>query len=180
MELDELQEKLSRGFFDQRELDEVIGALQTVVQANRMSPDDRAILNDDLARMRDFRIRHDEFGARDIEGPYHQDREQRFRGNNWRAVFFQRVREDVDHVAVTGSPFGRDQARLDRTKLELDELQQKLSRGIYDERQLDDVIAALQAVVQANRIAPRDRDILADDLTRLRDFRQRHDQYGAR
>jgi len=180
MELDELQQKLSRGFFDQRELDEVIGAMQNVVQANRMAPEDRAILTDDLNRMRDFRIRHDDYGARDIEGAYHRDRDQRFRGNNWRAMFFQRIREDLDHVIATGFPFGHDQARLERTKFELNELQEKLSQGIYDERELDEVIGAMQGVVQANRLAPRDRDILADDLTRMRDFRLRHDQYGAR
>jgi hypothetical protein len=148
MELDELQAKLARGFYDERELDEVIGAMQTVVSANRMSPRDRDMLTDDLSRLRDFRVRHDDFGARDIEGPYHRDRDERFRGDNWRAMFFQRIREDLDHVAASTSPFGRDQARLARTLMELDELQQKLSRGFYDERELDEATRALQVVVE--------------------------------
>jgi hypothetical protein len=38
----------------------------------------------------------------------------------------------------------------------------------------------LQGVVDSNRLAPRDRDILADDLRRLGDFRARHENYGAR
>src|SRR5689334_23973187 len=46
---------------------EVMGAMRVVLQANRLAPRDRAILTDDLSRMRDFRVRHDEYGARDIE-----------------------------------------------------------------------------------------------------------------
>lgn len=179
-ELDELQQKLSRGFYDEQELDEVMGALQVVVQNNRLPPRDRAILNDDLSRMRDFRIRHDQYGARDQEGAYHRDRDQAFSGGNWRGNLFQHVREDLDHVVSSTFPFGGDQARLARTKFELDELQQKLSRGYYDEQELDEVIGALQVVLNSNRLASRDRDVLADDLVRMRDFRLRHDQYGAR
>jgi hypothetical protein len=130
--------------------------------------------------MRDFRLRHDEYGARDQEGVYHQERDQYFRGDNWRMTFFQRIREDLDHVALDTVPFGGDQARLSRTKFELDELQQKLSRGYYDEVELDEVMGALQTVLNSNRLMNRDRDVLADDLSRMRDFRSRHEQYGAR
>jgi hypothetical protein len=133
-ELDKLQQKLSRGFYDERELDEVIGALRVVVQNNRLPGDERAILNDDLNRLRDFRVRHDEYGARYQEGPYHQDRDQLFRGGDWRTSFFQRIREDLDHVAVSTFTFAGDRTRVDRTKFELDELQDKLSRGYYSSR----------------------------------------------
>jgi len=180
MELDELQQKLSQGFYDEQELDEVMGAMRVVLQANRLAPRDRAILTDDLTRMSDFRVRHDQYGARDIEGLYHQERDQRFAGNNWRATFFEHMREDLDHVESNTFPFGGDQARLGRTKYELDELQQKLAQGVYDEQELDEVMGALQVVVDANRLGPRDRQILTDDLARMRDFRVRHDQYGAR
>jgi hypothetical protein len=180
MELDELQQKLSQGFYDEQELDEVMGAMRVVLQANRLAPRDRAILTDDLSRMRDFRMRHDEYGARDIEGVYHRERDQRFGGNDWRARFFQHIREDLDHVESFTFPFGGDQARLARTKFELDELQQKLARGVYDERELDEATEALQVVVSSNRLGPRDREILSDDLARMRDFRIRHEQFGAR
>ena len=179
-ELDELQQKLTRGFYDERELDEVMSALRVVVQNNRLAPNDRAILNDDLSRMRDFRLRHDEYGARNQEGIYHEQRDQWFRGDNWRASFFHRIREDLDHVASGTFPFGGDQARIARTRYELDELQQKLSEGYYDERELDEVLQAWQMVLSSNRLAQRDREVLTDDLARMRDFRIRHDQYGAR
>jgi hypothetical protein len=42
------------------------------------------------------------------------------------------------------------------------------------------VIGALGQVVRDNRLSGRDRDVLNDDLNRLRDFRARHNDYGAR
>lgn len=175
-ELDELQGKLAAGRYDERELDEVIGALQRVVNDNRMGPRDRDVLADDLNRLREFRERHEEY----FESGYHRDRDDWSRGEGWRGQIFQRVRQDLDHIQSVTFPFGRDQYRISRTLQELDELQSKLSAGRYDERELDDVIGALSAVVQDNRMSRRDRDVLNDDLNRLRDFRARHESYGAR
>ena len=111
---------------------------------------------------------------------YHDDRDARFRGPDFRQRFFQRIREDLYHVQSATFPGGGDQYRISRTLQELDELQEKLARGFYDERELNEVIGAMQRVVADNRLSRRDRDILADDLDRLRDFRARHDYYGAR
>jgi hypothetical protein len=111
---------------------------------------------------------------------YHRDRDEGFRAPDFRQRFFQRIREDLDHVQSVTFPFSNDQYRIARTKQELDELQDKLARGYYDQRELDEVIGAMQRVVQDNRLARRDRDILGDDLDRLRDFRARHADYGAR
>jgi hypothetical protein len=97
----------------------------------------------------------------------------------WRSRIFERVREDLEHVE-SETFYGRDMYRLGQARRELDEMQAKLSAGRYDERELDDVIATLGNVVRDNRMSARDRDILFDDLERLRDFRQRHDYYGAR
>jgi hypothetical protein len=41
-----------------------MGVLQMVLRSNRLAPRDRDVLNDDLARMRDFRVRHEQYGAR--------------------------------------------------------------------------------------------------------------------
>ena len=180
MELDELQQKLSQGIYDQRELDEVMGAMQAVLQNNRLAGDERAMLTDDMTRMRDFRVRHDDYGARNVAGAYPGGRDQRFGGQNPQALFFQHIREHLEQVARTTPPFGQDQARLARTKFELNELQQKLARGLYDESELDEVTEALQFVVSSNRLDARERDLLANDLDRMQDFRARHEQYGAR
>jgi hypothetical protein len=171
MQLDELQQKLARGFYDERELDETTAALQAVVEGNRLAPRDRAMLTDDLNRMRDFRARHDDYGAH--FGPNRG-------GDNRRAMFFQNIREDLDRATSDASRFGGDRYRLVRTRQQLDELQSKLSQGFFDGRELNDVVVSLQRVVDSNRLAPRDRDILAEDLRRLDDFRVRHENYGAR
>jgi hypothetical protein len=111
---------------------------------------------------------------------YHRDRDDRFRGSDWRQRFFERIREDLDHVQSGAFPFGADQYRLARTRQELDELQGKLAAGRYDQRELDEVIGAMGQVVRDNRLSRGDRDVLNDDLNRLRDFRARHNDYGAR
>jgi hypothetical protein len=49
--------------------------------------------------------------------------------------------------------------------------------GQYDQPELDEVIAALQRVVADNRLTPRDRDILTDDLNRMREYREHHEDW---
>src|SRR5437660_637396 len=109
---------------------------------------------------------------------YHRDRDDRYRDDRWRNRMFWQVREDLEHVQTATFPFGRDQYRLQRTKQELNELQDKLARGFYDQRELDEVIGALQRVVADNRLSPRDRDVLNDDLRRLREYREHHEGWG--
>ncbi len=135
----------------------------------------------DQGERRDQGVRPDDRGRDgDRDAGYAQERERFFQGEGWRRNLFQRVREDVEHVEHATIPFTGDRARLARTVTELNELQGKLGEGRYDERQLDDVMGALRAVVEENRMSPRDRDALSDDLNRLREFREHHDDYGAR
>ena len=139
---------------------------------------------DYLTQNRDRDFRRDDApypqggGDRDLDR-WHDDRRGWGRGDEWRGRIFARVREDLDHVQSETFPRGGDQFRLGQARHELDELQDKLAAGRYDERELDDVIGALRNVVRDNRMSPRDRDMMADDLDRLRDFRERHESYGA-
>ena len=112
---------------------------------------------------------------------YHRDRDDYYRGDQWRARMFDRIRDDLNHVQTTvfGSVNG-DEYRLDRAKQELGELQRAYAEHRYDERAVDDVVNALQRVVSDNRLNGRDRDILSDDLARLRQYRERHNEWGAR
>ena len=73
--------------------------LQAVVEGNRLAPRDRAMLTDDLNRMRDFRARHDDYGAH--FGPNRA-------GDNRRAMFFQHIREDLDRATSGSSPYRGD------------------------------------------------------------------------
>jgi hypothetical protein len=105
---------------------------------------------------------------------YYSERDAYFHEQQWRMHFFERVKQDVEHVRTVTWPEGRDQYRLDRTVDELSQLQAKLADHAYDARDLDDVIDVLSRVVTDNRMASRDRDILSDDLTRMRDYREHH------
>ena len=111
---------------------------------------------------------------------YHRDRDDYFRGDQWRARMFDRVRDDLNHVQTTWFSGGGDQYRIDKAKQELNELQTAMAEHRYNERALDDVVNAMQRVVSDNRLSDRDRSILNDDLARLRQFRGRHDEWGAR
>jgi hypothetical protein len=111
---------------------------------------------------------------------YHRDRDDYFRGDQWRARMFDRVRDDLNHVQTTWFSGGGDQYRIDKAKQELNELQTAMAEHRFNERALDDVVNAMQRVVSDNRLSDRDRSILNDDLARLRQFRERHDEWGAR
>jgi len=111
---------------------------------------------------------------------YHRDRDDYYRGDQWRARMFEKVRDDLNHVQTTWFGSGGDEYRLAKARQELDELQRAMADHRYDQRALDDVISAIQRVVSDNRLSGRDRDILNDDLSRLRQYRERHDEWGAR
>jgi hypothetical protein len=108
---------------------------------------------------------------------WYQHREERFRGEQWRARMFAEVKEDLDHVQSKTFPVGRDEYRIVRTKQELDELQSDFAAHRYNEPKLDEVIGTMQKVVADNRMSPRDRDILNDDLQRMRDYRAHHENW---
>lgn len=110
---------------------------------------------------------------RDDDAYHHQARNEGW----WRGHMFQRVREDLDHVQSVTYPFSADQYRLSRVKEELNELQNKYAAHEYDQGDLDDVINALARVVTNNQLSGRDRDMLTDDLGRLREFREHHEGY---
>jgi hypothetical protein len=117
------------------------------------------------------------FGFTAAAQDWYHDREERFRGEEWRGHLFEHVRVDLDHVgsAVFAAP--REQHRLQRTKQELADLQGKLQAGRFDDHELSDVIDSLVKSANDQRLAPRDRDVLNDDLNRLRDYRAHHDNW---
>ena len=90
---------------------------------------------------------------------------------------FDRVRDDLNRVQSDSFSGGGDQYRIARTKEELGELQGKLVENRYDQPELDNVIAGLQRVIDSNRLTSRDRDVLTNDITRLRDYRAHHENW---
>lgn len=113
-------------------------------------------------------------GAQD----WYHDREEHFRAQDWRMHMFETIRGDIEHVQQT-SPWKaqREAKRLERTKEELRDLQGKLMRHNFDGGELNDVIDSLQKSANDDRLSRRDKDILADDLNRLRDYREHHDHW---
>jgi len=117
------------------------------------------------------------FGMNLAAQDWYHDREMRFHGEEWRGHVFEHVRSDMDHIgsAVFSSP--REQNRLQRTKFQLGELQDKLNHGIFDDRELSAVINQVGTASGDQRLSPRDRNILRDDLGKLREYRAHHDHW---
>ena len=92
-----------------------------------------------------------------IEKEYHQTA----RGDEWwRGHLFQRVRDDLNHDQAVTSPFSADESRLTQVKNELNELQSEYIEKRYDQPELDDVISAMDRVVNDNHLTSADRDML--------------------
>ena len=108
---------------------------------------------------------------------WHHEREERFQGEAWRAHIFDHVRTDIEHVWSAFRASDRERARLDRTKEELYKMQADLDRGRFDNGILNDVIDSLGKSSNDDRLAPQDREVLADDLIRLKDYQRNHNHW---
>jgi hypothetical protein len=86
-----------------------------------------------------------------------------------RGGILERVREDLNRAESHSYANGGDRKRFNKVREELNDFQRS-----GNPHELNEPIGRLQNVVNDNRLAPRDRDILADDLYRMRDFRARN------
>lgn len=86
---------------------------------------------------------------------------------------FDRVWRDVERAESYSYRYGDggDRRRFNKLREELREFQDKWARGRFDRHELDDVIGALQRVLNDNRLDDRQRDALQEDIYELRDFR---------
>ena len=104
---------------------------------------------------------------------WYHDREERFRGEQWRSHLFAHVRTDLEHV-WSGRASDKERARLQRTEEELTKMQADLDHGRWDNGLLNDVIDSIAKSANDDHLPPRDRDVLADDLRRLKEFQDQH------
>ncbi|HEX4135931.1 MAG TPA: hypothetical protein VHY84_15050 [Bryobacteraceae bacterium] len=104
---------------------------------------------------------------------WYHEREERYRGDQWRPHLFMHVRTDLEHV-WSGRAANREQTRLVKTEEELTKMQGDLDRGRWDNGILNDVIDSIRKSSDDDRLQPRDRDVLADDLNRLKEFQDQH------
>ena len=109
---------------------------------------------------------------------WYHDREARYRGNHWRPQVFMQVRTDLDHVGFPPSASEKEDNRLARTKQELTKMQGDLDQGRFDNGILNDVIDSIKKSADDERLPPRDRAILHDDLARLHDYQVNHNHWN--
>jgi len=108
---------------------------------------------------------------------WYHDRDERYRGEQWRPHVFSHIREDLDHIWSARNASEKEKARLDRTKEELAKMQADLDQGRFDNGLLNDVIDSLRKSANDQRLSPRDRDVLNDDVNRLHDYQRNHNHW---
>jgi hypothetical protein len=116
------------------------------------------------------------FALSAVAQDWYHDREERFRGEQWRPHIFMHVRSDLEHV-WEGRAADRERRRIERTEAELTKMQADLDQGRFDNGLLNDVIDSIRKSSDDQRLPPRDRQILADDLIRLKDYQDHHDHW---
>jgi uncharacterized coiled-coil DUF342 family protein len=108
---------------------------------------------------------------------WYHDRDSRYQGEQWRAQVFAQVRTDLDHIWSAREASEKENQRLDRTKEELTKMQGDLDQGRFDNGLLNDVIDSIRKSANDQRLAPRDRAVLEDDLNRLHDYQVNHNHW---
>ena len=107
---------------------------------------------------------------------WYHDREERFRGEEWRPHIFMYVRTDLENIWSANRASDKERKRLERTKEELMQMQGDLDQGRWDNGILNDVIDSIRKSSNDDRLAERDRAVLADDLVRLKEFQDQHNR----
>ena len=108
---------------------------------------------------------------------WYHDREERFRGEGWRKSIFLHVRTDLEHTWSVARASDKERTRIERTKQELTQMQTDLDQGRWDNGILNDVIDSVRKSANDDRLAQRDRAVLADDVVRLKQFQDQHNQH---
>jgi hypothetical protein len=105
---------------------------------------------------------------------WYHDRDERFRGEGGRSHVFLHVRTDLEHIWSAVRASDNERGRLERTKEELSKMQADLDQGRWDNGILNDVIDSIRKSSNDDRLAQRDRAVLADDVARLKEFQDQH------
>ena len=105
---------------------------------------------------------------------WYHERDEHFRGENWRSQVFLQVRSDLDHIWSARHASDKERTRLDKTKEELTQMQADLSHGRWDNGILNDAIDSIAKSSNDERLSPRDRDVLSDDVRRLKQYQDEH------
>ncbi len=117
------------------------------------------------------------FAVSAISQDWYHEREARFQGEQWKTHIFEHVRTDLDHVWSAVRASDKERERLNKTKEELAKMQVDWNQGRFDNGILNDAIDSIRKSSNDQRLAPRDREVLADDLVRLKDYQDHHNRW---
>ena len=95
-------------------------------------------------------------------------------------ALFDRARMDLDHAGAYPYASRADRKRFDEARRELFDFESRFDQGRYEKHHLDEAIDHIQHVVNSNSLDPRDRGALAEDLRRMRDYREFRNHHGDR
>jgi hypothetical protein len=110
-----------------------------------------------------------------IAQDWYREREERYRGEQWRAHLFMHVKTDLEHV-WGGRASGKELERLRTTEDELTKMQADLDQGRWDNGLLNDAIDSIRKSSNDDRLSQRDRGVLTDDVNRLKEFQDQHNR----
>jgi hypothetical protein len=111
-----------------------------------------------------------------VNGQY-RDRDDRYRTYGLEPL--DRVRADLNRAERDLNYLSQDELRRFRVVRDrIFEFQRNWERGRFDREALNETIHGLDNIIDRYRLRPRDRDLLADDVSRLRDMRERYDRGG--
>jgi hypothetical protein len=109
---------------------------------------------------------------------WYHDRDARFKGEAGRQQVFLHIRTDLEHIWSANRAADKERQRIEKTKQELTKMQADLDQGRWDNGLVNDVIDSLRKSANDDRLAQRDRAVLADDVARIKDFQDRHNHGG--
>lgn len=108
---------------------------------------------------------------------WYHDRAARYAGDQWRPQIFTQVRTDLEHIYSARGASEKENQRLDKTREELTKMQADYDQNRYDNGILNDVIDSLRKSQNDQRLSPRDRDVIADDVNRLHEYQRNPAQW---
>lgn len=120
----------------------------------------------------------------DRGGYYNDDRYPRQRGyGNDRygsnpGSLIERVLSDINMAASNALLDGHEARHFDEAASKLQEFEGRWAQGKFDTGKLDKAIDNLRHLADADRVNPRDRDMLARDIDELRQFRSTRGGYS--
>ncbi|MGA2716297.1 MAG: hypothetical protein ABSG41_24640 [Bryobacteraceae bacterium] len=95
-------------------------------------------------------------------------------------ALFDRARMDLDRASAYPYASRADRKRFDEARRELFDFESRFDQGRYEKHHLDEAIDHIQRVVNSNSLDPWDRGSLAQDLRRMRDYREFRNHRGDR